>query len=98
MAMQQKIKVRIGIGPDTGAGIAPFQQPATFAAIATAALRALTADRLYSDAEFTGTKGGVTATVTVESLLLETAQLSPLVFRTELEGTVMLDSPDAPGH
>jgi hypothetical protein len=98
MAVQQKLKVRVEIGPDTGTGIAPFQQPAAFAAIATAALRALTADRLYTDAEFTGTSGGVTATVMVESLLLGTAQLSPFLFRAELEGTVILELPDVPGH
>jgi hypothetical protein len=98
MALQQKLRVLIEIGPDSGSGIAPFQQPAAFAAAATAALRALTMENFYPDAEFVGTKDGVTAILRVNAHNLEMAQIWPAVFRAELEGTVMLESPDLSGH
>jgi hypothetical protein len=52
MAMQQKLKIRIETGLDSPSQFSPFQKPAAFAAVATAARRAMTVENLYPDAEF----------------------------------------------
>jgi hypothetical protein len=90
--MQQKVKIRLELGPDTPSQITPFQQPAAMAAIATAALRAMTVENLYPDAEFVGTKDGVTATLTMVKPSFGMTQTLPATIQFELEGTVTLES------
>lgn len=95
MAMQQKLKIRIEIGPGIPSQINPFQQPAARAAIATAALRAITVENLYPDAEFVGTKDGVTATLMIGKTNAGMNPSIPVTFHIEFEGSVTLESPDS---
>jgi hypothetical protein len=95
MATQQKLKIRLEIGPGVPPEINAFQQCAAFASIATAALRATTAENLYPDAEFTGTKHGATATRTIQKTNMGTTTTLPAIVHCQFEGSVALDAPDS---
>jgi hypothetical protein len=94
MNLQQNLKVRIEIGPGVLSEINPFQQPAAFASIATAVLRAMTVENLYPDAEFVGAKDGVTATLTVRKSNMGMSRSLPATFHVEFEGPVSLEFPE----
>jgi hypothetical protein len=93
MALQSKIKIRVELGPDIPSHISPFQPPAAFAAVAMAALRAMTVEDLYPDAEFTGTKDGTTATLTIQKTNAGANGLIPSTVHFEFDGTVTLETP-----
>jgi hypothetical protein len=93
MPTAQKLKIRIEIGPDIPSQISPFQQPTAFAAVVTAALRALTVENLYPDAEFVGTKDGVTATLTIQKTDMGMTPSLPATFHKQFEGTITLEAP-----
>ena len=95
MAMQQKLKFRLELGPDIPSQINPFQQSAAMAAVATAALRAMTVENLYPDAEFVGTKDGVTATLTMVKPRAGMTGSVPATIYFELEGIITLETPES---
>jgi hypothetical protein len=94
MAKQQKVKVRLELGPDIPSQINPFQQPAAKAALLTAALRAMTVENLYPDAEFVGTKDGVTITLTMVKPRGGMDGILPGTIYFEIEGVATLETPE----
>ena len=90
MTHKQQFSLRIEIGPDASRNLYPFQEPAAFAAFATAALRALTVENLYADAEFTGTKDGVSITLQIKRANIGSSGGNPSSLVTEINGEVTL--------
>jgi hypothetical protein len=95
--MKQPFKIRLEVGPGLPSELYPFQEPDAVAAIATAALRALTVENLYADAEFTGSKNGVTATVRELEADIGAEGEIPSTIQLERSGTVTLELPGPAG-
>jgi hypothetical protein len=88
---QQTVKVRVEIGPGLPRDVGAFHQPHAFQAILAAFYRALTAERVYPEAVFTGTSNGVSAHLTPIHFDIGAQTTLPTTHHIECVGTVELE-------